>query len=443
MIDVRIDDALPNRDTDDYMAYQGEPADIYYTIEPDSWWLSYYTRYVVDLVIKDQSGITVRMVRLAGGLGPKHTSWDGKKDDGSWAPPGTYTATIKLTIPSKGRWYSQAHSITVVHVKMLLEKVGDTWIERQNNYSENTTIKVTAVNAATGQACTWFKGVVNIAEDTSDPDYVPIYNQNGGYLPSSITFTASDNGVKTFVAKSLAGPKVEGYVGPDPARILTTNYGVYNQGGYLIVPQWTDDLGQVDPRAAGDVIDWFEARTKAIFENASGEAAEVLSKISWYDQAWYGSGRKGKAHASWGQECSPVSLNPCWSETRLNIPDIDYPYQCQVILGPDHTHTILHEARHCYQAWLTSWNTGLGIDDLPYVSPDNDEDGDGLVDEVPIAPCSYLLDTTDLREKCSGQVSFSGDTNRDNIRKDATWEWDEVPKRDAEEFAARFYNNLP
>ena len=143
--------------------------------------------------------------------------------------------TVKVEYTKEGATASDTSgTITVVDVEMKLEKVGNTTIEAANTYSENTTIRVTAVNAANGQTCTWFTGSVNIAEDTSGQNYVEIYSQNGGYLPGSITFTAGDNGVKEFVAESLAGPKDYSHP-PDPASIKTTNYDVYD-ADYLYCP---------------------------------------------------------------------------------------------------------------------------------------------------------------------------------------------------------------
>jgi hypothetical protein len=123
-------------------------------------------------------------------------------------------------------------------VAMKLEKVGNTTISTDGKYSENTTIRVTAYNLNTRQPLTSFSGSVNIAESGT-----AIYSQNGGTLPSSLTLRS---GTGTFVAKSLAGPKVEGAAGqkPDPARITVTNFPVY--GSDLFVEQWVISGDRID-----------------------------------------------------------------------------------------------------------------------------------------------------------------------------------------------------
>lgn len=100
------------------------------------------------------------------------------------------------------------------------------------DYSEDTTVQVTAVDATTGATLANFTGTVNIAEVPA-ADGTTIYSQNGGSLvtvggqqvaPAAINITAG--GTATFVAQSLAGPSVEGPNGskPNDAVIQTTNY---------------------------------------------------------------------------------------------------------------------------------------------------------------------------------------------------------------------------
>ena len=342
-------------------------------------------------------------------------------------------------------------------LQMRLEKVGDTTIDPANEYSENTTIRVTAVFAS-GTACTAFTGNVYIAEYGTN-----IYSQHtdkGAYLPTCVEITSG--GTATFVARSLADPinygPTEPGDPPDPAKLVTANFPV-EAPGYLDVPQWTDDLGKFNGYADSDVYDWFEKRTEDIFQKAtdlytSGSDPDVLAvlmKISGYDlQADQG---KGYAEAYLRQATSHISFNPHWVEMRLNISDDDYYHKCgDIAPGPDHTHTVLHEARHCYQAYLTSRDAtsveGLGYNDDPSIDYDNDEDGDYLVDEVPVDPNNegILLDTSGLREKCVGNVAFSDDTTWDDYQKDATdppERWDNVRERDAEGFAVKYSGDLP
>ena len=342
------------------------------------------------------------------------------------------TETGDYVITAKCGPNDPGDDITVtVDVEMKLEKVGNTTIEAGNNYSENTTIRVTAVHPATGETCTCFTGDVNIAEDTSDPNYVEIYSQNGGYLPGSITFTGGDNGVKTFVAKSLAGPppEEEGSSPADPARIITTNYDVYNETGYLPVPQWTNDLGQVHDKSSGDVYDWFETRTKDIFDGASGDLATVLSKMAYYDQT---TGAYGGQIIDWNHTAtSGVHFNPHWVQTRLDTDASDY---CGDPRSKYHTNSVIHEARHCYQDYLSS--VDLGQPDDIAGKPNNDDDEDWLVETVPIAPSNYILDTGTSRSKCSGTDSFSGDATYDTYWSGGTRSaLDNVIEKDAATYA--------
>jgi hypothetical protein len=81
---------------------------------------------------------------------------------------------------------------------------GPTAISTDGNYSEDTTVYVTAVNCLTGATIATFADTgdieVDIQEDTAIPGYVEIYSQNGGTLPPSVTFTAADLGMQKFTA---------------------------------------------------------------------------------------------------------------------------------------------------------------------------------------------------------------------------------------------------
>lgn len=302
---------------------------------------------------------------------------------------------------------------------MKLEKVGNTTIEAANNYSENTTIRVTAVNA-NGQTYESFTGTVNIAEDTSGQGYVEIYSQNGGYLPNSVNITSG--GTTTFIAKSLAGPK-SSTSKPDPAKIITTNHDVYGPVNYLSVAQWTNDLGQVHNKSSGIVYDWFETRTKDIFDSASGDLATVLSKMSSYEMCTHDHG--GQAYLN-HTATSPVCFNPHNLLMRLDSESAGF---CGYDRTKAHTNAVIHEARHCYQDYLSSQDLGQ-TDDIAG-KPNNDDDEDWLFETVPIGPSNYILDTGTSRSTCAGNKSFSGDATADS------WEGNvqEAIEKDAAEYA--------
>ncbi len=74
---------------------------------------------------------------------------------------------------------------------MKLEQVGPTVISSDGKYSEDTTIRVTAVDATTGATISGFAGTVNIAEIPTS-DGIKLYSQNtpnGANLPSSVSIT--------------------------------------------------------------------------------------------------------------------------------------------------------------------------------------------------------------------------------------------------------------
>lgn len=109
---IAIDVIITSGDT--YIRYGGEDsADIYYTISPNDPDI----RSSSALVIKDSSQNTIRTIDLGPYLGSQSTSWDGRKDDGSPAPAGTYSAVVRMTVAfGGGTFYSNSYSITVVNV---------------------------------------------------------------------------------------------------------------------------------------------------------------------------------------------------------------------------------------------------------------------------------------------------------------------------------------
>jgi len=350
--------------------------------------------------------------------------------------------TLTLSYIASGQVIESDSETFTIGLKMRLEKVGNTQIDSTHSYSENTTIRVTAL-FANGTPCVGFTGTVNIAEYQTN-----LYAQHtdkGACLPTNVSVTSG--GTATFVARSLAdpinyGPNQSGDP-PPPAKLRCVNFPTESPG-YLNVPQWTDDLGRVHGEyfCTPPAYDWFETRTLNMFSTTNPDIVGVLWWVDGYDLQG-AADEKGRSWTVCGQEFSSISFNPHWVETRLDIPDDDYYHTCGEAMGPDHTQTVLHEGRHCYQAYLTSgWATlygGLGYDDDPAVNYDNDEDQDWLVDEVPIEPSNFLIDSDAEREKCVGTVSFQDDTRYDNYQKDQVGDWDNVLERDAEGFAARFY----
>jgi hypothetical protein len=329
--------------------------------------------------------------------------WVKKAYDFSWLAPLRFGYTPdQQTWPGGGDVCNNDRARFFCGLYMKLEKDGPTTVNQSNNYSEDTTIRITAVNSQ-GQTIPYFSGAVSIAEQTTS-----IYTQNTAYgatLPSSVNLVA---GTGTIVAKSLAGPR-SALLKPLDARIVTTNYPVYNALGYLPVEQWVNN-DQYSKRCIGDAFDWFEIRTQDILESGSGDLATVLSKLTAYEQVLTEAyiGQTDFAHTT----THVVRLNPCFvAEMRVDI--ATGGLACNAFSDDhDHRNTVIHEARHCYMDYLSTLN--LGQDDLPGDTPNNDDDRDYLVDVVPIPPApgsNYMLDTGDSRSPHCGldPISFHGD----------------------------------
>ena len=184
---------------------------------------------------------------------------------GGAANPGSNS--ISVTNTNTGST-SAAFPITVTApTSMKLEQVGPTVISTGGLYSEDTTIRVTAVRTDNGQTLTGFTGTVNIGEDGT-----AIY----GTIPQ---VNITSGGTTTFEVKSLAGPK-SASAKPDDAMMKTTNYPIYS--GNLSIPQWITSGVRIDPKSTGSVFDWVQARTKDIYTNGSADVKTVIDAISSY-----------------------------------------------------------------------------------------------------------------------------------------------------------------
>jgi hypothetical protein len=282
-----------------------------------------------------------------------------------------------------------------VIINMKLEQIGPTVINPANNYSEDTTIRVTAVRADTGAIIPDFVGTVSIGE-IPNPDGVTLYSRNipsGAYLPPSVNIIGGNS---TFVARSLAGPRSEGAVGAPPvdATIQTTNYPVY--GPNLTIPQWIiSSPAQIDPLASGRVFDWLQtmvrdavAKANAVVPPLRNDLAIVLSAVSSYKtDAIAAAGNVPKNHV----QKSQITLNPYYTVHRIDGPGL---HPCGLPTLKSFQGALYHEARHAYQLAQAS-------------IPGNDPDGDYLVGAISvpaddsIPPGDYFLDTTNLRFVCN------------------------------------------
>jgi hypothetical protein len=217
---------------------------------------------------------------------------------------------------------------------------------------------------------------VNIAEDTTT-----IYSQNGGTLPASVNIAFG--GTASFVARSLAGPNVEGVSKPVDAKIKTTNYPLYG-GASLVIPQWITPPANIHALACSGVYACVQARVMDIFTPATGDKRTVLSAISTYTI--------GAVDAGGTTTGTTVVINPYFVTHRLDSITTSI---CEKARTKAFTATVLHEARHAYQY-------------LQSQVPGNDVDNDDLLINIPIAPISTLDDSSTFRDVC--QPSAVGGT---------------------------------
>ncbi|MFC1806606.1 hypothetical protein ACFL09_06475, partial [Planctomycetota bacterium] len=283
-----------------------------------------------------------------------------------------------------------------------LERVGNTSIEAANSYSENTTVRVTAV-IKDGVTCTTFTGTVNFAEiPPSD-----IYTQNGGTLPASVTISSA--GTTTFVAKSIAGAQEPYTTPPDDAVIEPTNYSFYNPGGTgLEIPQWVDN-------DSDDRVDWCQFWTNSLlvhYQIKTGEPAGVTNQVTGIGADTY----EDNSYGSTVWEGTVFRINPAAPDHRTNA-------------DKALADTVLHESRHVFQSF--DGNRGVGDDDGN--GPDNDDDA-GSGDLLP--ELVYYASERDPNGIQDGDDAGTGDNSSDDYDTIAL----PAIQADAIEFAANYRN---
>ena len=277
-----------------------------------------------------------------------------------------------------------------------------TVINPDTNYSEDTTIRVTAVRTDNGQVLTGFTGTVNIAE-VGTAIYVQNIPPGTTLLPPSVSITSG--GTATFVAKSLAGPK-SANAKPDAATIQTTNYPV--KGNNLDIPQWIISPTPIDPKAAGPVYDWVQKRAKDIDDNGNTDVKAVRDAIVSYSIAAESDPRVA-GHTQGGV----VSIDPYRNGSPISRLDSIFSGNCGTVALKDFTAVFLHEARHAYQYKLIN-------------TPGNNADSDTLPKSVSIAPTDILVDSTTPRTVCDQFAGtthtrvYKGDSIPDAFNVDAT-----------------------
>ncbi len=298
-----------------------------------------------------------------------------------------------------GESQSASLSVNSVAVNMKLSASSIT-IDSNNNYSEDSTVTVTAVRSDNGSTVSFPFGV-NIIET----DGFNYYSQNGGSLPSSISL--GSNGTTTFVAKSLAGPNGNGP--PTAAQISTAPYSVYG-GGTLSIPQWVSTSSVIDPHASGSAPDWFKKRSIDLFASPLGNSQAVLAALSGYTitATACGNPAAGACTPQGHVSTSITQINPYATSVRINGVAQSNPTTCGVYRDHEFQDTFYHEARHAYQYSLT-------------VNSANDRDQDYLVSSssvIAVSPSGTFVDSTTPRTVCNpptliyNQI-YSGDSVAD------------------------------
>ena len=255
--------------------------------------------------------------------------------------------TLRVSFTAESGAPSNVATIQVIPVAMKLEQVGLTVISEDEigRFTEDTTVRVTAVNASTnaGATLTSFTGNVLIAEQSE----MAIYSQNGGTLPLFVSITAG--GTATFEANSLAGPKDEdGDLPPDPAKIVTTNFPVFQasetETAFLPIPQWVDN-GVFLPMVTGLGFDWFEKQMIAILGPIvaeGGDLDEVMRQIFQIEVVGLPVDVLGRVDLD-HRSTSTVLIDPFFNSARINaIPGLII---CGKVIG-NHLTNVLTDIPH-------------------------------------------------------------------------------------------------
>jgi hypothetical protein len=317
---------------------------------------------------------------------------------------------------------SDEMKVDLFKVEIRLSQVGNTVISTDGKYTEDTTVKVEAVRARDGSVIDSFGGVVFIEDESM------VYDQNttlGADLPREVNLSS---GVGFITAKSLS--EAENEQVPKSAILASTNLPLF-QDEKLEIPQWVDVMN-IDPgRSAGGSLgyDWFEARMRDLFDQAEGDLATIISTNEGYigTTTLTNPDAIGETNLLTGGN-SHTSINPRKDGLRTNIVTQAH---CGIPSLKHFDGVAYHEVRHGYQ-WALVHRDDLGTDDGPGFN--NSDDGDILVDEIPISPSDIFLDTADKREVCNIDTSvredgmYRGDSVKDSYaEKDwasRAWEMD-------------------
>lgn len=280
---------------------------------------------------------------------------------------------------------------TLRPVEVKIERSSPTVLEPQNNYSENTKIKVTAVWPAgspnAGQPLTGATIIVTLGEEdteyfsseATEPVGNGFFDATGQQrLEQNRLTTSSQTGWAECIAKSLSvagGLPVGNRRKPRDAKIIPVSTSLTAGTNSLSVEQWVDNTSlnrAASTNSSNRTIDWVEARAWDIYRNtpANTELGEVLSSVTTVTD----DSDSGTAETQVGTGI--VNFDPFVPFFRLDSGDAETEHIFR--------NTAIHEARHAWQNMICR-RTGLGYshdddDGLPPIisdDPDNDDDWNG------------------------------------------------------------------
>jgi hypothetical protein len=242
---------------------------------------------------------------------------------------------------------------------IILQTVGRTKINRENNYSEDTKVTASVVFAfghpRVGEVDTSYNGRIRISEIQQ---YAHYYDGHDGATGLPVDIDAID-GQASITLSSLSDS--QNITGPADARIAATAADLAPNGitDEVYIDQWVD---QNHDR----IHDWLAARANFILTSArsrGGEVGAVANNV------------RNIVQDNDTEDCGAYELG-----SRV----IKVSPLCGHRLNTDSalTKTVLHEARHAWQ-WFQSQRRNVGAnDDSDPSTPSNDDDEDGLVDEA-------------------------------------------------------------
>ncbi|MEM4413173.1 MAG: hypothetical protein QXD59_02740 [Candidatus Caldarchaeum sp.] len=256
-----------------------------------------------------------------------------------------------------------AEAFTVLDFTFVQE--GSTVIEPANNYSENTTLKITVTPTSLVQG--W---KVRFMENGTG-----IYDgQNGATDLTAKPVVSLSNGIARLTVKSVSNStNLTDPIGPPNAKVFVHLLDANNQfvctSGDLNIDQWVDANRDTQ-------VDWLIVQSEDLlgcFKSKSGIVGEVASSVRGIRQV--NSTSPGLCGATDIADTDILISPVCgtsFNNHRLNT-------------NRELSKTVIHEARHVWQNTLPPRrDLGAIDDDRNPATPPNDDDLDHIPERVPL-----------------------------------------------------------